>query len=104
VLKGTVIDQAYKSVGSEMMTHGLFGGAKSREQNNSLYERKVYSRNGIFFCEILVLDQTVICRKLPRLKREPWTRVERIRDMVFVVFARLLQVNSTCYFAPTLNL
>ena len=47
-------------MGSEMMIHGLFGGAKSREQNNSLYKRKVYS-------------QTVICRKIPRLKREPWT-------------------------------
>jgi hypothetical protein len=74
MLKETVKDLGCQSVGSEMMTHGLFGGAKSKEQNNFLYKRKVYSWDGIFLCEILVLDQTVICRKIPRLKRKPWTR------------------------------
>jgi len=74
VLKETVTDLGYQLVGSEMMTHGLFSGAKSREQNNSLYKKKVYSLDGIFLCEILVFDQTVICRKIPSLKREPWTR------------------------------
>jgi hypothetical protein len=61
MLKEIVTDLGYQSVGSEMMTHGLFSEAKSREQNNSLYKRKVYCRDGIFLCEILVLDQTVIC-------------------------------------------
>jgi hypothetical protein len=74
MLKETVTDLGYQSVGSEIMTRGLLGGAKSREKNNSLYKRKVYSWDGIFLCEKLVLDQTVICRKIPRLEREPWTR------------------------------
>jgi hypothetical protein len=60
VLKETVTDLGYQSVGSETMSHVLFGGAKSREQNHSLYKTKVHSLDGKFVCEIPLSNQAII--------------------------------------------
>jgi len=60
VLKETVIDLGYQSVGSETMSHVKFRGAISREQNHSLYKMKVHSLDGKSVCEIPVSNQAVI--------------------------------------------
>jgi len=72
VLKETVIDLGYQSMGSETMSHVMFRGAKSREQNHSLYKMKVHSLDGKSVCETLVSNQAVIFGNIQRLKRRPW--------------------------------
>ena len=64
VLKETVTNLGYQSVGSEIMSRVLFGGAKSREQNHSLYKMKVHSLDGKSVCETLVSNKAVILRNI----------------------------------------
>lgn len=72
VWKETVIDLGYQSVGSETISHVMFRGAISREQNHSLYKMKVHSLDGKSVCEIPVSNQAVIFGNIQRLKRRPW--------------------------------
>ena len=52
----------------------MFHGAKSREQNHSLYKMKVHSLDGKSVCEIPVSNQAVIFGNIQRLQRRPWNR------------------------------
>jgi len=60
VSKKTLTDMGYQFVGSETVSHVLFGGAKSKEQNHSQNKTKVHSLDGKSVCEIPVSNQAVI--------------------------------------------
>lgn len=69
LLKQTVTDLWYQSVGSETMTDILLSGANLIVQSHFLYNMKV-----VF--EPLILDQIIICRKIPKLNRGPKKRTK----------------------------
>lgn len=74
ILKSTVDKLGCEPIGSEVLSHILFGGTTVQKQPHRCYTIKVSSLSTDFNCTLEVLDQRAICGKLPRLQRGPWDK------------------------------
>lgn len=81
ILKKTAKTLGYEPRGSEDLIHTLFGGTTLQKKLHNRYVINLNSLSSSYKCDIEVLEQSVICGKLPRLKRGPWEKELKDRNI-----------------------
>lgn len=79
VLKNAVNKMGYSPVGQQKLTHSLFGGAKSKEQNHYRYQMRLSSLDGKYACKFEALENETICNGISSVRVGPWT--EELRGL-----------------------
>ncbi|GFR16491.1 hypothetical protein TNCT_301431 [Trichonephila clavata] len=59
-----------KPVEMKNILHSVFGGSTLRRQDHRLYEITLQNVSNGFNFDIQVLDQPIICEKIPRINKE----------------------------------
>ena len=77
ILKSAVERMGYTPEGEQVITHSLFGGAKSSATKHRSY--MVGSLDGRYFCRFNAFDQDVICGNIASIKRGQW--VEELQHL-----------------------
>ncbi|XP_018403027.1 PREDICTED: uncharacterized protein LOC108779953 [Cyphomyrmex costatus] len=62
----------FQIIVEQEVVHMLFGGAKSKPRMHKGYKISVKSLDNSYSCNFVALDQDVICRNVPSVKKGPW--------------------------------
>ncbi|GFY48805.1 hypothetical protein TNIN_482471 [Trichonephila inaurata madagascariensis] len=74
--KKTAQEMDLKPVEMKNIIHSVFGGSPLQKQDHRLYEIILQNVNSGFSFDISVLDQPIICGKIPRINKGIWEKEE----------------------------
>ncbi|XP_008205950.1 uncharacterized protein LOC103316068 [Nasonia vitripennis] len=71
----------YVPIAEQLLCHSLFGGESSGTVKHKKYVVKIGSLSSDFKCNFTALDQRVICKDVPSIKRGEWCREMKDLDI-----------------------
>ncbi|GFY33667.1 DUF1758 domain-containing protein [Trichonephila clavipes] len=72
LLKKTAQEMNLRSVEMKIIIHSVFGGSTLQKDDHRLYEITLQNVNSGYSFDIPVLDQPIICGKIPRINKGIW--------------------------------
>ncbi|GFQ97380.1 integrase catalytic domain-containing protein [Trichonephila clavata] len=88
LLKKAAEEMNLKPVEMKNILHSVFGGSTLRRQDHRLYEITLQNVNNGFSFDIQILDQPIICGKIPRINKGIWEKGLKRKNIILTDHGR----------------